>query len=44
MAAKLPEGLPELLEDVQGQPNLVPDELTRHLMRKAGQDCKDDRL
>lgn len=22
----------------------VPDELTAHLMRKAGQDCKDERL
>mmetsp|Transcript_6983 Transcript_6983/g.11870 ORF Transcript_6983/g.11870 Transcript_6983/m.11870 type:complete len:139 (+) Transcript_6983:180-596(+) len=42
--AKLPEGSAALLERLEEQPNLVPDELTRHLMRRSGQDCHDPKL
>ncbi|KAF5835040.1 transcription initiation factor TFIID 23-30kDa subunit-domain-containing protein [Dunaliella salina] len=40
----LPEGTAQLLDQLDDQPPLVPDELTQYLMRKSGQDCKDPRL
>ncbi|KAJ9514832.1 hypothetical protein QJQ45_028502 [Haematococcus lacustris] len=43
-SVRLPDGTEALLEQLDEQPVLVPDELTQHLMRKSGQDCQDARL
>mmetsp|Transcript_15972 Transcript_15972/g.34509 ORF Transcript_15972/g.34509 Transcript_15972/m.34509 type:complete len:124 (-) Transcript_15972:1088-1459(-) len=42
--AGFPEGAQALLEQLEDQPPLVPDELTQYLMRRTGQDCKDPRV
>mmetsp|Transcript_2130 Transcript_2130/g.5403 ORF Transcript_2130/g.5403 Transcript_2130/m.5403 type:complete len:120 (+) Transcript_2130:50-409(+) len=40
----LPDGTLQLLQQLDEQPPLVPDELTQYLMRRSGQDCKDPKL
>ncbi|KAG1675590.1 hypothetical protein FOA52_014178 [Chlamydomonas sp. UWO 241] len=43
-ATALPEGTSELLELLDEQAPLVPDELTQYILRKAGQDVADPRI